>query len=130
MTTPSWNELKTALRRTPSPTAAMPAADVFWDEFRARARLCNQEPPAAAERGARAMWPRWVVAASGVVAVTVLILVTFATNQAQAFHNPIKSYEVLAPHSAVIIMTDDQRSGTILWVAAPESAGTRTEGIL
>lgn len=126
----SWNELKTALRQTPSPTAAMPAADVFWDEFRARARLCNQERPAAAQRAARVMWPRWVAAATGVAAVFAFLLVTFSARQAQAFRNPIKSYQVLAPHSAVIIMTDDQRAGTILWVAAPEPPGPRTEGVL
>lgn len=127
MTKPSWTELKTALRQGPSPADAMPARDVFWNEFRARARLCNQECPAAAERAARVMWPRWVVAASGVAAVFVFVLVAFASYRAQLFRNPIKSYEVLAPHSAVIIMTDKLRAGTILWVDAQEPADPDTE---
>ena len=125
----AWKETKKALRQQALPMAAMRPADLFWEEFQARARLRQQERPVEVRPPAPTIWPRWVLAASG-VAAGVLVLVAWPWHQAPTFLSPIISYQVLAPHSAVIIMTDSERAGTILWVAAPESAASDNEEVL
>ena len=125
----NWKETKQALRQQAVPPAAMRPADQFWEDFQARARLRQQEQPVEFRSPARLIWPRWVLAASGVAACAI-VLVTWPWRPVPAFHNPIISYQVLVPHSAVFITTDSERAGTILWVAVPESAASGNEEVL
>ncbi|MBN1672753.1 MAG: hypothetical protein JXR37_17045 [Kiritimatiellae bacterium] len=116
----SWREIKAGLKSQRLP-GRMSEPVSFWADFRARARLRVQETPLPAGAAPRAL--RWALAAAGV-----LILAGWLGFQwlpsASAEHAPlneIKSLEVLASHSAVLIMNDEPSQSTILWVVDMQS---------
>lgn len=116
MNHPNWTEVRGHLRGQ-SLTPNVPPRDAFWADFRARARWVRQdgEAPAPAVRP----W-RWVYAGAATVAAAVLLVVAgwvvLPARPATAVPSAIKSWEVVAPHSGVIIMNDDSGHGAILWV--------------
>lgn len=93
---------------------AMRTRDEFWADFRARARMTPQTQPE--EAPSRAWMPRWGYAAAAVAAMVLVagLAVWFPSRKAPL--SPIRSFEVVAPHTGVIIMEDEQDRGTILWV--------------
>ena len=112
---PTWNEVRGRLR-TQDATRHAADREGFWADFRARARMVRQD-------GAGAPAPvhpwRWVVTGTAVAAALVVAavgVVALPGRPVAAATSGIKSFEVIAPHSGVIIMNDDSGRGTILWV--------------
>jgi hypothetical protein len=104
-------------RKAPAPRTD---ADSFARDFKARATLMRQDP---VESGS-IRWDRWggwnwrYVAA----AVTVCLIVGGVVWPARsAVVTQIKSLQIYAPHSGVIIMTDEHEQGTVVWVTDMES---------
>ncbi len=94
----------------------MRSADDFWSDFRARARLRPQEDAQPAAGRALSWGWRWGLA-SGFAAV--LVCLAFLRGIPQAQTSPaacINSLEVVASHSAVVIMGDEPSESTILWI--------------
>ena len=116
MRTIKWREIREGLARQ-RVDAGMRDADDFWSDFRARARLVRQEAAAPAVRLPWLIGRRLAVA--GAVAVLMLAAagVWLMPVRSGAGYSRIKSLEVIAPHSGVIIMNDSAARGTILWVA-------------
>lgn len=100
--------------------AARPAprpADEFWPDFRARARLTPQDLPDAGPARPAIVWAAPLAcAALLLVAVGLHIFSTPPPPAGEA----IKSYEVVASHTAVIIMQDEETECTVMWVADME----------
>lgn len=110
-----WRAVEAELAKRPAATQR-PARgrDEFWSDFAARARLVRQEEPAAAMPAFPRL--RWAYAAA-VAVLVVGLAVWFPFRKAEPVAaNPIRSFEVIAPHTGVIIMEDEQDRGTILWV--------------
>jgi hypothetical protein len=107
-----WKDVSADLRRRGvGPRAA--DRETFWSEFRARARMVRQDglgAPATTHP-----WG-WVTATVAVAAMAVIGLVLMPARPAMAAMSEIKSLEVVAPHSGMIIMNDDSGHGTILWI--------------
>jgi hypothetical protein len=93
----------------------MKERDAFWEDFRARARLRPRAAPARAAAAAAA-W-RWPLAATAAAAAALLVAAYVAWPEAPASPEvSVKSLEVVASHSAVLIMEDEPSRGTIVWV--------------
>jgi hypothetical protein len=73
----------------------------------------QEEAVAAARSSPRVRWA-WAAAAAAVV-IGLAVWFPFRSPASMAA-NPIRSFEVIAPHTGVIIMQDQQDRGTILWV--------------
>jgi len=109
--TTGWKQIRGTLAEQ-RVAGALRSPDAFWSDFRARARLMRQEQPGSV--------PRWqplplrMAYAAALVAVVVggLALMIPKVNAA----NRIKSLEVVASHSGVIIINDEAYRGTILWI--------------
>ena len=108
----SWKEIEATLQAD-RPPAGMRPADAFWSDFKARARLCNQDSPAPARRSPSLM--RWGLATACAAALAVLVVLQGLPG-APAGGSHIKSLEVVASHSAVLIMEDEPTESTILWI--------------
>ncbi len=107
-----WNGVKDHLRAREGAPPPAPR-EVFWEDFRARARLVRQDGlgvPAAAHP-----W-RWVYAGAAAVAMVAIAIIAMPWRTMPTSPSAIKSLEVVAPHSGVIIMNDDSGRGTILWI--------------
>ncbi len=119
MKTAKRNEMEALVRASAPDSALRPAAD-FWDDFRARARLrAREETPASEDGGARIRLPlwRWAAAAcvAGLMAGAFLLLTSPAPalgGEGSSFH----SVDVLATHSAVMILEDARGDSAVLWV--------------
>jgi hypothetical protein len=104
--------LEALLAREQRPPGMRDAAD-FWQDFRARARMIRQDERAAARRRpALSFRLAWAAAALLLIAGGAL----FMWARPGDAPNRIKALEVIASHSGVIIIHDDARRGTILWV--------------
>jgi anti-sigma-K factor RskA len=117
MSTNSWKEVSSQLRRQSAGSGPRPAA-AFWADFKARAALTRQESPEAAGERLPSAW-RWAYVAA--VAVAVVAVGVYVMPAPASAVTRIKSLEVLAPHSGVIIMNDQSGKGTILWIAGMEA---------
>jgi hypothetical protein len=106
-----WRDVRERLRAQ-APARPPAEAGVFWAEFKARARMTPQTAPEPASRW-RALAPRWGVGLAAAAAV--LLAVVFLPHGA-ALGNRIRSLEVVASHTGVIILNDTASKGTILWV--------------
>ena len=113
----SWSEIEAGLknRKTPAPRND---AEAFRQDFKAHAALVRQSPASVESRFPEPlMWLlQWrslplTALAAGLVLVGVLLWPTSASLVTQ-----IKSLQVFAPHSGVIIMTDEENKGTVVWV--------------
>lgn len=97
----------------------MPDARTFWGDFRARARLRPQEETVPV--GARPVPAlRWAVAAACVLVMAAWVVVHHGPTAVSRPGASIKSLEVVASHSAVLIMSDEPSEATILWVVDME----------
>jgi hypothetical protein len=117
-----WRQIRANLREQPAPVARRDP-DAFWSDFRARARLMRQEQPVVVP-----LWrsmPMRVAYAAAVVALLAAGLALMLPGGGAGLPNRIKSLEVVASHSGVIIINDDTQRGTILWIAdlQPDGSG-------
>ena len=110
----SWQEVREGLAQQGVTRPARNAGD-FWSDFKARARLTVQEDVALNEVR-RIPWFRLAYATAAVVVVAAIGLLLLPT-QGLPVGNRIKSLEVIASHSGVIIMNDNKAGGTILWIS-------------
>ncbi|MFC1453436.1 hypothetical protein ACFLSJ_08855 [Verrucomicrobiota bacterium] len=127
---PTWKQIRTALRDSRADAAMSDASD-FWPEFRARAGLRSRDTvvvPVHSRAPAR-----WAVAAACVVLVAALTFFTVDLRASAAPLSSIKSLEVIASHSAVLIMNDEPSDSTILWIVGmelgEEQGGAHGDGI-
>jgi hypothetical protein len=88
----------------------------FWSDFKARARMTAQEEPLSAGRRILAAWTRPLLASAVAAAAWVTVVMMPPTVPPPVVPG-IRSVEVIAPHSGVLIMEDSRKEGTILWVA-------------
>ncbi len=113
-------DLGSVLRAWQAP-APRTGADAFARDFKARASLMRQEPRAV-ESSQPARWFAWDWRYAAATATAVCIMVGFVIWPAHvALVTQIKSLQVFAPHSGVIIMTDENEAGTVVWVTDLES---------
>jgi hypothetical protein len=108
-----WKDVSEGLRRQGVAPQA-PGREDFWSDFRARARMVRQDglgAPAPAHP-----W-RWAAAAATTAAaMAVIVFAWLPARPVVTGMSEIKSLEVIAPHSGMIIMNDDSGRGTILWI--------------
>lgn len=110
-----WNTVRDQLRAQDATRQAATEAE-FWNDFRARARLVRQDGAGAPAEGHPRRWA-WAGAATAFAAAMVAAgLLLLPVRTAPAGASAIRSLEVVAPHSGVIIMNDESGHGTILWV--------------
>jgi hypothetical protein len=98
-------------------TPAVPPADEFWRDFRARARLVPQQEAAEPARPPLLGIPAWTTV--GVCALLLLAAGLFFVGRDSGAEVPptqIHSLRVLVPHTAVLMMYDPTCQATILWV--------------
>lgn len=106
------NEIRELLARRRVDPA--PDAGTFWSDFKARARLMNQEQP---EMAPVFFSPgKWAIAA----ACAVLMAVTgglFLFRQAMVPETEGEmTLDVKVAHSAILIIKDEPSHGTIVWI--------------
>lgn len=113
----SWMEIESGLksRKTPAPPSDV---ESFQQDFKARASLMRQD---SAEQSVFVRFPvlSWpfVVPAAAALLIAGLVMWPSPT----ALVTQIKSLQVFAPHSSVIIMVDEKEPGTVVWVTDLES---------
>jgi hypothetical protein len=115
-----WGQIKESLAAQRPVADKIPASE-FWDDFNARAALRNQDAIEPARKPMVFSLAAATACASVIVAVT---LFTYGIGR-RSFEggNSITAFDVLVPHSAVIIVNDDPSVGTILWVVDMEDEG-------
>jgi len=120
----SWNRIREILGRASTPPPRT-EAQAFWADFKMRARMYPQREPAAALPPRRMPVLRWALAAAACVLVVAGFFMArpFERRQVAARGNVINSLEVIATHSAVLIMNDDTEPATIVWVAGMTDNG-------
>jgi hypothetical protein len=98
-------------------------ADVFWSDFRSRAKRTAQQAPVPAAVTAL----RWAALASpmAAAALAMLLLRPLAASWMQS-DTVINALEVEAAHRAVFIMNDEPTRSTIVWV--DWGPGTQSNG--
>ena len=115
-TIPTWAEMKRRLAASGRPPRTRPAA-AFWDTFRAALPLHPQRVPGSAPSRPLA---QWLWASSGACAALLAVVAVWHGLPSPANAEPatgVRSYEVLAPHGAVMILHDATTDATILWVS-------------
>jgi hypothetical protein len=93
--------------------AAMRGPEAFWGDFRARARLRAQDEPETRRLWLPA-WPAYAKACAVLALFAVTVWVVYPAGAAQPA--AVTSMEVIAPHSAVLIINDAQTDSTVLWI--------------
>lgn len=115
MKTLKWREVKAELTTRPAAREiSARGKEEFWSDFAARARMVRQEETAAGLRAIPQV--RWVWAAAAAAVVIGLAVWFPLRSPASMAANPIRSFEVIAPHTGVMILQDQEDRGTILWV--------------
>ena len=117
----TWKQVKDSLCKMSTPVTPAPAGE-FWVDFKARARLHPQHVPAN-DAVPRLVVFRWALAAASVLVLGGLFLSGHILRPGGSGEpgTTIKSLEVVASHSAVLIMNDDKQRATILWIADMDS---------
>ncbi|MEI6167737.1 MAG: hypothetical protein WCS52_11130 [bacterium] len=113
----SWAQIQTGLRSRRTPPPQNDTAS-FQQDFKARATLMRQDSPA---EGAPLGFP--VLSWRYIAATVALFLAVglYFWPASSALVTQVKSMQVLAPHSGVIIMTDEDNPGTVVWVTDLEA---------
>ena len=96
------------------PSQPMRSREEFWSDFNARARLCMQET--GQESNVMPLVPRWAIAGVTAMLMFAVITMKFAGQAEGGGYSTIEHLEVTAPHSAVLVMNDEDSQSTILWV--------------
>lgn len=113
----SWADIKADMqhRRVPAPQRE---PESFRQDFKARASLMRQVPPHACEQAGIPLL-NWRTLASGMAALVIAAMLIRPSPEALV--NQVKSLQVFVPHSGVIIMSDEDDSGMVVWVTDMES---------
>ncbi|MEI6970130.1 MAG: hypothetical protein WCL44_01315 [bacterium] len=100
-------------------SAQAPDAVEFWSDFRARAKLVNQDR--LGEPVAVPFAVRWRVAATACAAVVVAAggLFLFRGDPGEEPTGQM-TLDVTAAHSAVLVIEDESSQGTIVWIVGME----------
>jgi hypothetical protein len=128
-----WTSVREELRRERPPTPR--AAEGFWSEFKARASLVPQDAPAAPAPMPLPRWSLAILSAAAVLVVSLAVLapiwqsrqggdpavpVGIAATTLDNSASRLKFLRVVASHSAVVIMSDEDRGGTVVWISDME----------
>lgn len=116
----SWKKVESGLEQLEAPKPPTPAAE-FWADFKARARMAPQQSAEPAVHPALAM--RWALAAACVLVLAGVTVGGFFMRPGPVGGTAIESLEVVASHTAVLIMNDESKPGTILWVVDMDDDG-------
>ena len=84
----------------------------FWADFKARARLTNQDEPVRTVLRPISVWSAGLAFAIVLVAVGVF----FLPGGSEVMATEVQSIEVQAEHSAVMILSSDPGQGTVVWI--------------
>jgi hypothetical protein len=108
-----WKDIKEELANQRGGPPMRKAGD-FWSDFKARVRLHPRLQP----EPARAFPPvaRWALATACATIVVSWLFLAGVPGRAAPEKSRINSVEVVASHSAVLIMEDEPSDSTILWV--------------
>lgn len=107
----AWKDIRNAMLDSPDKT--MPERDAFWEDFRAQTSLRNQEAPR--EIGLTPTY-RWSLAVACAILLFVLVGVSFVWVFGDSADGQIKSLNIMASHSAVVILNEYPEQATIVWV--------------
>jgi len=94
------------------PAEPLRASDDFWDDFRARARMYSQDRSVRTIGRLISIWSTGVGFATA-LAVGAFIFF-FGGSQVRA--TEVQYIDVEAPHSAVMILTNEGSEGTLVWI--------------
>lgn len=113
----SQKEIEKALSEM-KPSDRMAPADSFWSDFRARAGSQDAEVTLSSQRRLMRIptAPRWALAAACVMIAVAVASIRFLTPAGIELASSVGSWEVLAPHSAVVIVNDGPTQSTIMWI--------------
>lgn len=109
----SWNDIRQTLKDDAAARPVPPAAP-FWEEFRARARMTPQWQVSHSPASVSLIFKRVALSTCATLLLAALSLYWLSGLPARA--TQIQSVEVIASHSAVLIMDDNSEDGTLLWV--------------
>lgn len=117
MSKSSWMQIEAGLRSRKAPPP-LNDAESFKQDFKARATLMRQDPVEAHGAGwFPVMSWRYIAATAAVMLIVGVVLWPSESPMV----TQVKSLQVFAPHSGVIIMTDEDDLGTVVWVTDLES---------
>lgn len=124
MSKSSWEQIEGGLR-SHKPLAPKNDAESFRADFKARAALMRQDTADDAPSGMLAVLNWRYAGAMAAVLLFVGFIGYFAWPSSSLLVTQVKSLQVLAPHSGVIIMTDEDNPGTVVWVTdlEPDNEG-------
>lgn len=111
----SWTEIRSDLRKSAA-VKVTPAAGEFWSDFRARARLRAQDRPETTT--ILSPWRRWTLASAGglIAALLVLTGILMLRPRSSGEFSQMESLQIDAPHSAVLMMNDEDTQSTTVWI--------------
>lgn len=111
--------------KTQNIQAEPPEKEAFWEEFRARAKNITQDEPGTPESipftGAKLL----KIAACFlviIIGISVFTVYNYPESEKKIVAtqlqpgSTIEDYEIFTPNKGVMILQDEQTSGTILWV--------------
>ena len=114
-----WSEVKQRLHGAPAGRGSKDREE-FWADFKARARCVRQaQPETLPGLSWRALSLRWSAGLTAVAAI--LLAVLLLPHGGTVAGNRIRSLQVIASHTGVMILNDTSGKGTILWVAGLET---------
>jgi len=111
-------ELERSLQREATGTPPRDA-DSFWRDFRSLAPYRRREAPGPSVRFpllALLNPPRWALAAAALIIVFLAVGQFLVPAEAPEHFSRIESLEILAPHTAVVIIDDEATLSTLMWV--------------
>jgi hypothetical protein len=109
----SWNKIEESLHDKKMQPETRDK-ESFWSDFRARVRLRSQDSTVSVR--APLIW-KWSVATACAALVTAVVGFQLMHKPLTEATGPVKSLDVLAEHSAVIMMNDEASDATVIWVA-------------
>ncbi len=110
----SWREIEEGLRAQ-RPEKQMSSSEDFWSDFRARASLRSQQTAMPLPVSHVPVMLRWAAAALVVAAVVWRGMYVFSGDTSGVAPS-VESWEVVAPHGAVVIISDEATQATMMLV--------------
>ncbi|MCK5849650.1 MAG: hypothetical protein KAH23_01950 [Kiritimatiellae bacterium] len=108
------------------PKAPMSNADDFREDFMARARLIVQDTQTAPHKKPV---NTWFLASACAAAFFIVAGVRMINSDSTSAYTVIKSLEIVASHSAVLIMEDETKDSTVLWIVDMNTNASNGENI-
>ncbi len=107
----AWVEIERELRREYRLPEAPPAA-AFAAEFQSRARDAARAPA----RAIRPVWPRWVLAGAGALALAAVLFLRPALPPAGDSRSGVVELKMVTSYESLFILQDEQHRGVIVWI--------------